>query len=484
MSDRDHHYSPERRTALVLTGTGVDGAYHAGVLRALDEAGVKIDLVAGRGIGAVGAVYAAVDGASRLWDQAGLWRQPAAARLYQWRWPLRVLGWLLAAIGVVFAVPLLFVALAILVYPVGLALGMAGLEAGHGVITAYVGVLADAFGPGGLPTWLPRAMAVLVGMAALILAGGTLAAWWQAPIRRTARGNPLWALIGAPLDAGPAIQHFTRGVWDLLKGGAPIQKPDLGDLSRRYTELLAENLGHPGFRELLLVAHDLDARRDLVFGLVREPFRRTLFPPPGAQGPRPAEAFDLAGLASDHAIDALSGALTIPGMTEPRLVRFAPDSFWRGEAHRLQDRPGSLLRLLEETAAAGAEQVIIVGASPDLPVPHALVPPRIDAWGRLNEQAADAETLAFGEAVLQVQRQFRGVYPVRPGHNPVAPFDLAGTHDVRSDRAHATSELVERGYEDAYRQFIDPIVGAAGERLQARASRSRKTATPPAPRSS
>src|SRR3989441_7246373 len=47
-------YSPQRRTALVLTGTGTAGAYHAGVLRALHEAGVKLDIVAGRGIGVVG----------------------------------------------------------------------------------------------------------------------------------------------------------------------------------------------------------------------------------------------------------------------------------------------------------------------------------------------------------------------------------------------------------------------------------------------
>ena len=44
-------YSPQRRTALVLTGTGTAGAYHAGVLRALHEAGVKLDIVAGRGVG-------------------------------------------------------------------------------------------------------------------------------------------------------------------------------------------------------------------------------------------------------------------------------------------------------------------------------------------------------------------------------------------------------------------------------------------------
>jgi len=51
-------YSPKYRTALVLTGAGTAGAYHAGVLRALGEAGVRIDLVAGHGIGAVGAFFA------------------------------------------------------------------------------------------------------------------------------------------------------------------------------------------------------------------------------------------------------------------------------------------------------------------------------------------------------------------------------------------------------------------------------------------
>ena len=63
-------YSPQLRTALVLTGTGTGGAYHAGVLRALHEAGVKLDLVAARGIGVVGALFAAIDGVQRLWDLA------------------------------------------------------------------------------------------------------------------------------------------------------------------------------------------------------------------------------------------------------------------------------------------------------------------------------------------------------------------------------------------------------------------------------
>src|SRR5258707_5028461 len=97
-------YSPQLRTALVLTGTGTAGAYHAGVLRALHEAGVKIDLVAGRGVGAVGACFAAVDGGVRLWEANGLWRSAHAARFYSWRLPVRIAGWTLAGAAAVFAV--------------------------------------------------------------------------------------------------------------------------------------------------------------------------------------------------------------------------------------------------------------------------------------------------------------------------------------------------------------------------------------------
>ena len=87
------HYSPERRTALVLSGTGADGAYHAGVLRALHETGIKIDVMGGRGIGALGAVLHAIDGAARLWEPGGVWRSDSVARLYRWRWPFRCSSW-------------------------------------------------------------------------------------------------------------------------------------------------------------------------------------------------------------------------------------------------------------------------------------------------------------------------------------------------------------------------------------------------------
>ena len=59
-------YSPRRRTALVLSGTGAHGAYHAGVLQAFHESGVKIDVVAGRGVGAAAAALAIVTTEGRV----------------------------------------------------------------------------------------------------------------------------------------------------------------------------------------------------------------------------------------------------------------------------------------------------------------------------------------------------------------------------------------------------------------------------------
>jgi hypothetical protein len=459
------HYSPERRTALVLTGTGADGAYHAGVLRALNEAGVKIDLVCGRGIGTVSAVLTAVDGGSRLWEAKGLWRS-GVAELYRWRWPIRLVFVLLAALVGVLASPLIFLALAIVIYPLGLLLGMAGLESGAGVLRQYTDLVATAFGPGALPTWLPRLITLIVVGGLVVLIAGAAIAWRRAPLRRRSQGPLAWGILGAPLEGTRAARHFTAGIWDLLKGGVNLKVPPAEDLSRGFTELLAENLSQPGFSELLLTVHDLDSRRDLVFGLLREPFRRTLFPPPGASGIRRAEAFDLAGLARDHLVDVLRAALSVPGLTDPALVRFSHDAYWRGEVHRLVDRPASLGRLLEEAAAAGAEQLILVSASPTPPGPHELARARLDPVGRFSEHAASMEAAAVRDAIQYLEHRFRAVYQISPQYNPVGAFDFGGAYDERSDRHHSLGELMERGYEDAYRDFIDPVVAASGENLR------------------
>jgi len=84
-------YSPKRRTAVVFTGSGTAGAYHAGVLKALDESGVKIDVVAGSGVGVVAATFAAVAGGPQLYGPGGFWDGLGWSSLYRLRWSVRAL---------------------------------------------------------------------------------------------------------------------------------------------------------------------------------------------------------------------------------------------------------------------------------------------------------------------------------------------------------------------------------------------------------
>ncbi|MEP6782636.1 MAG: patatin-like phospholipase family protein, partial [Acidobacteriota bacterium] len=415
MTEPRDTYSPERRTALLFTGTGADGAYHAGAMAALQEAGVKIDVVGGRGIGALAAVLAAVDGGSQLWEAGGFWRSPLVANLYRWRWPFVVLRWLSIALLAVLAVPALVILLGLIVYPFALLLGMSGLDAGARFVEEFVRSLPHAFAPAALPTWIPRLAALCATAALVVLGVGAWLSWWRSKLYRRSSGNFMWTLLGSPIDAGAAIQHATETVWRLLKGGAAIKTPQADDLSRRYSELLAENLGQPGFRELLLVVHDLDANRDLVFGLVRDPFRRMLFPAPGSvSASRRAEAHDLSSGMQGLLADVLAAALSLPGVSDARLVQFAPDAYWRGETHRLTDRPASIARLLEEAAAAGVEQVLVVAGTPEPPGPHELRPPRLDGLGRVGEQIAAAEAAGLSDAIRHLHHRFQGVYLIRP----------------------------------------------------------------------
>jgi hypothetical protein len=455
-------YSPRHRTALVLAGTGTAGAYHAGALRALHEAGVKIDLVAGRGVGAVGALFVAVDGAARLWDEKGFWRLPGVRTLYAWRLPLRGVA---AALGVAIAlvaVPIGLVALGLVVFPIDFVAKMVGLGGAGGMIDTYLRLAHRAFAPEGLPTWLPR----LVLLALAAAAGLALADGWKSDPRRP-RGARWWRALRAPLSSAEAVGHTWRVVWDLVRGAAQVKQPPRGELARRYVELLAENIGQPGFCELLLTVHDMDARRDLVFAVVGDARRRDLVrrATAAAGEARRAEVVDLAGMGRDHLLDAVAGSLTIPLITEPHRMTFTADSYWRGETHRVCDRPAGLIRLIDELIDLGVQQIVLVAATPEPAGPHALAAPRIDGRGRLGEYIASSEAAIFRDATTTTGGV--RIYTIRPVHNPIGPFDFAGGFDDRSHRAQPLAELMAVGYEDAYHQFIEPVVGASGERVGA-----------------
>ncbi len=461
-------YVPQLRTALVLTGTGTAGAYHAGVLRALVEAGVKIDLVAGRGIGAVGAMFAAVDGGSRLWAQSGLWRSRGVRRTYRWRQTLRGAAWMLAAAFATTLLPVAALALAAVVFPVGYFLSLVGIELGQALAGFYEGWLRAVFAPSFLPVYLPRLVVIAIASLLTLLVIDAVERALRPGTRRIARGGLWWRLLGAPIDHAQAVAWFSSGLWQIMHG-TRIQRPTDDELGQRYAELLQENLGQPGFRELLMLVHDVDARRDIAFALLAEPYRKEFLQgglEADAAG-RPLEAVDLTRAPQRHAMDAFAAALSLPVATDPRHVSFEHDSEWRGETHRLCDRPESTARLLDEVARAGVQQAILVTALPSAAGPHSLSAARRDFHGRAGEYLLAVERVSVQEAIETRRDRFQSLFEVRPAHNPVGPFDIAGCYDEYSDRTQTLDELIDRGYEDGFRQFVDAVLGASGELIEA-----------------
>ena len=456
-------YSPRRRTALLLTGTGTAGAYHAGVLRALDEAGVKIDVVAGRGIGALGALFAAVDGANRLWAEHGFWKVAASRHFYGWQALFGLCaGALVTALAIV-VVPLVVAAAGLIVLPIDFVLSLTGVRAVSGLGPAYLDLLRTWFEPQALPTWLPRLalLALAAGLAVTVCA-----AWLRASTRRQ-RGPFWWRLLPAPMSSASMISHCWTALWDLLRGAAPVKQPPPEELASRYTEVLGDNLGQPGFRELLIAVHDIDARRDLIFALVAEPRRREMIHRTTSREAetRRAEIVDLAGVSRAHLADAVAAACSVPILTDPHLMTFAPEAHWRGETHRLCDRPGSVWRLIAELGHLGVEQIILVSAAPEAAEPHGLAPTRLDGRGRAGEYLQSQEAAQASDLALHASSLPARLFAIRPAHNPVGPLDFADGFDDRSERRVPLVELMTLGYKDAYQQFIEPVLGASGEGL-------------------
>src|SRR5205814_176390 len=155
-----------------------------------------------------------------------------------------------------------------------------------------------------LPTWLPRMVLLVLGAVALV----AVVSGWKRTGPRRYRGSSWWRIVQSPLSSSGAADRCWRMMWDLVRGATQLKQPAAVDLGRRYTELLAENLGQPGFCELVVVVHDLDAHRDLMFVLVGQSRRRDLIrrATSEASDERRAEVFDLYGVARDYLADAVA----------------------------------------------------------------------------------------------------------------------------------------------------------------------------------
>jgi hypothetical protein len=459
-------YSPKRRTALVFTGSGTSGAYHAGVLRALDESGVKIDIVVGSGIGTVTAAYAAVGGGPRLYGKRGFWDGARWAAFYRLR-PVVRLG--LALLGVsfaIFALPVLLGLLLGMLFP----LLLITARVDPGVASRALAFLWVA--PEVLSGPYLGAQAVPV-FALAMLAIATVSVLYFRDRRRFPEAFESF------LDAEPALARLRRGLWEVARGAALSGRPPSeAELGRRYVALLSENLGEPGFRELVLRAADLDGGDALSFALLREP----------ASSPSRAlaENVDLRVPGNDALLfDALATGVLLPLAMPLRRVTFPKGAPHAGETHRLTDATFVSGSGIAEALAAGAEQVVVVTGVPETAAPLARRRgplARVDAAVRALERRAAGEI----DEVWRTSRMIGTLGPrsdggrrfwedpatghvhgevdlwvIRPDRRALGPTELDGTRDPATEVLQTTDDLLELGFRDAYRQFVEPVVGQA-----------------------
>ncbi|MEE9180757.1 MAG: hypothetical protein V3U22_07665, partial [Vicinamibacteria bacterium] len=107
-------YNPSRRTALVLIGEGTSAAYLAGAVKALEQAGVRIDLILGKGVGALVAAFGAIQSSNKLLGEGGLFSSVQDTGTWRLRTPYRLAVICLTAAFAVFVSPALLAVLLLL----------------------------------------------------------------------------------------------------------------------------------------------------------------------------------------------------------------------------------------------------------------------------------------------------------------------------------------------------------------------------------
>ena len=100
---------------------------------------------------------------------------------------------------------------------------------------------------------------------------------------------------------------------------------------------------------------------------------------------------DFTGPDRELLVPFLLGSVQLPAVTTPVLTAFPVQSFWRGEQHRLCDRPELVTRLIEELAGIGVEQVIFISPAAPAATPHSMRTRALDLRGRIGEMLRSIE---------------------------------------------------------------------------------------------
>ncbi len=456
-----------RRTAVVFAGSGASGAYHAGVLKALDEAGVRIDLMVGSGVGVLAAAFGAAACGSTLYGEKGLWREISSRRVFRLRWGLRFLRSLGLVALSAFLVPALLALTLGLFLPAFLAVDFAR----PGFMTGlFQGVAALA---SGLRLFFVFALAAptFLALLFLLLRGASLL--------RSSRRRMGEALESA-FDLSGIETDLARRLWEAARGPAlNVSAPLTSEIGRQFAALIAENAGQPGFRGLVLRAANLDARKPLVLKLGSDDGRGISTDQEGD------DLLDLKeATVAPLLYDVVATAFGATPLSSPRRVRLPKQGAFGGEVHRIAEASAAAGSGLSEAIAMGADQIVLVTATAKNPGP---MPERrglkalASAFLALQERAGIESDLEQTERLNRIVdtvghqkstgerewqdpltgRKFRSVtiHVIRPRRSRLRPLDLDGAVDPSSEAETSLLDWLDEGHRDAHRCYLDSALG-------------------------
>lgn len=447
-------YSSTRRTALILVGEGTGGAYLAGALKALEAAGVRFDLVLGKGAGVLTAAFSAIQATDKLYGPGGLieilsrrkpWRlRPSVATALVCLGASFAVFMAPALIGLLLLVTLPIVAAARILLPDWMATVYAtverlGAEIGTEVDPLYLRAMA-----------FPLAVMFAVALLAWILPGAL-------GRRQSRRGATRWLGEGL-VDLAPLAAVLEKTLWRAVRGVSVETRPArTKEIGAHYRDLLVASLGQQGFRELVVYALDLDCGQEVPFFLVKDRWRSKMMSRGPGQGAVLAEPVDLGGEGGELLFEALLAASSPPALSPSVPLKLPAGGRHGGEVHRFAASGLAGQSLVADAVAVGAEQILYVSSVP--------------AAAGIAESATDLERLAAAsvrgalEADLRwAQEQLPSVpvFVVRPEKSLLGALEFAGRR-LPGDERLDLGAVVAQGERDTLRLFVKPIVGESGE---------------------
>jgi hypothetical protein len=426
------HFSPRRRTAVVLVGEGTGAAYLVGAMRALDAAGVRIDVVLGRGAGALVAAFSGLGAEDKIDGEGGLLDAAARIRPFRIAPIYRFATLCLATSFAFFAAPALLGLVAVVVLPVQALV--------RGIFpAAWLSGLVSAVEPYYLP-----AVALPVIVLFLWFSARCLRLLWRGRGRRPGFSD----LFPPPFSLDPLERLLSNRLWQLARGTATEERPrDRRALSEAYVQLLASGLGQHGFREIVLYALDTDTGEEVPFIALKERFAKQMA---SDRGPGRTEPIDLSGEGASILFDVLIAALTPPGLAPELGIRLPRGTRLGGEVHRFASSLSTGGEALPDAVATGAEQIFyITSAAAGSRVSGTL-------WERIS--VGGVKTSLERDSLWAAERTEVPVFVVRPESERLAPYEVEGRPQLGGGRL-SPSALVDQGARDVERLFVRPVLG-------------------------